>query len=252
MNEKLKYALLIDRYLNGEMDAEELHSFEEELQYNDELYVDLQFEKDIEHILSRNDILEFRDKVNKIVDEAREEKPRGRVIRIASRRMQLIAASIAILIAVSASLYFLYPRSYSNDKLFSMYYDSDRPVHVSRSGDASLVEALRHYQQKDYENAIVLFNEILDEQPANFSIRFYTGISYIETKQFSKAIEYFTHIIDHNNNLYVEPSEWYLGLSYLGNEQPDMAIQQFKIVAGDEISFYHDKAREILTRLTFD
>lgn len=249
MKEKEKYASLIDRYLSGEMGEEDICNFETELRSNKLLRAELQFEKDLRKILSRNDVVEFRDKVSSVINEAKNKQNSGRVILMSRRRVQLIAASVAILIAVSAAIFFLYPRSYSYDKLFTMYFDSDRPVHVSRSGDVDLVEALKHYQQKDYENAIVLFNEILKEQPANFSIRFYTAISYIETKQFYEAIEYFNKIIEHNNNLYVEPSQWYLGLSYLGNHQPNLAVTQFEKVAEDPYSYYHEKAKEILDRL---
>lgn len=249
MNDNLKYALLVDRYVNGEMNKEEIMSFEEKLQKNKYLQADVQLENDLNTVLAQKDILEFRQKVAEVMIRQNEIKQPVKIFRLTSRRIQLAAASITILILVSASLFLFLPRQSSNTKLFEKYYDSDRPVHVTRSGDVDLVEALRNYQQKNYEQAILLFNDVLITDPNNSAIRFYTGISFIETEKFTDAISCFQEIIRNNHSLYVEPAEWHLGLSYLRNGDEDLAVAQFKKVAADDISYYNSKATEILKQM---
>ncbi len=249
MNDNLKYALLVDRYVNGGMNKEEIMSFEEELQKNKDLQSDVQLENDLNTVLVQKDILEFRQKVAEVMIRQNEIKQPVKIFRLTSRRIQLAAASITILILVSASLFLFLPRQSSNTKLFEKYYDSDRPVHVTRSGDADLVEALRNYQQKNYEQAILLFNDVLITDPNNSAIRFYTGISFIETEKFTDAIRCFQEIIRNNHSLYVEPAEWHLGLSYLRNGDEDLAVAQFKKVAADDISYYNSKATKILEQM---
>lgn len=249
MNDNLKYALLVDRYVNGEMNKEEIMSFEEKLQKNKYLQADVQLENDLNTVLAQKDILEFRQKVAEVMIRQNEIKQPVKIFRLTSRRIQLAAASITILILVSASLFLFLPRQSSNTKLFEKYYDSDRPVHVTRSGDVDIVEALRNYQQKNYEQAILLFNDVLITDPNNSAIRFYTGISFIETEKFTDAISCFQEIIRNNHSLYVEPAEWHLGLSYLRNGDEDLAVAQFKKVAADDISYYNSKATEILKQM---
>lgn len=249
MNDNLRYALLVDRYVNGEMNKEEIMSFEEELQKNKGLQANVQLENDLNTVLAQKDILEFRQKMAEVMMRQKEIKQPAKTFRLTSRRIQLAAASIIILILVSASLFLFLPRQSSNTKLFEKYYDSDRPVHVTRSGDVDLVEALRNYQQKNYEEAILLFNDVLITDPNNSAIRFYTGISFIETEKFTDAISCFQEIIRNNHSLYVEPAEWHLGLSYLRNGDEDLAVAQFKKVAADDISYYNSKATKILEQM---
>lgn len=249
MNDNLKYALLVDRYVNGEMNKGEIMSFEKELQKNKDLQANVQLEKDLNMVLAQKDVLEFRQKIAEVMIRQKEIKQPAKTFRLTSRWLQLAAASITILIMVSAALLFFLPMQSSNTKLFKKYYDSDRPVHVTRSGDVDLVEALRNYQQKNYEQAILLFNDILITDPNNSAIRFYTGISFIETEKFAEAISCFQEIIKNNHSLYVEPAEWHLGLSYLRNGEEEMATAQFKKVAANDISYYNSKATEILKQM---
>ena len=88
MNDKVKYSLLIDSYLNGEMDDAGKSAFEKELFENRELQQELKLEEDILRILSMEDVLDFRMKVSEVIREAREKEHRGKVITI-SRRISL-------------------------------------------------------------------------------------------------------------------------------------------------------------------
>jgi len=250
MNNNIKYSLLIDRYLSGEMDDGEKVAFEEEVIDNKLLQRELKLEEDINRILSMDDMIDFRIKMVEVIREARARKNSGKVITFSRRKVIFAAAAAVVLVLLSVSAIFLLPQRTTNEKLFAMYYDSDKPIRVTRSGDDNLVEALRYYQQKDYLGAIGLFDEILVTDPENAAIRFYVGISFIETSQYEKAIESFQYIIDENDNLYIEPAQWHLGLCYLKNDQMDKAQEQFKRIASDERNYYKEDADEILEEIS--
>jgi tetratricopeptide (TPR) repeat protein len=248
MNEKYKYLLMIDRYLAGEMDSVEARAFELELQSNKELIQELAFERDLSDLLKQQNIIEFRQKLSDAILESKKEKHRGRLIPLTRKSYALVAASITILIMVAASVYFLMPKTYSNNRLFSMYYDSDK-LNITRSESTYLVEALRFYQQKNYTTAIDLFNEVIANDPSNAAVRFYLAISYIETNQIDKAIANLEEIIHNGKNLYIEHAQWYLGLCLLKINQTDQAIALFRNIAFDTNNYYRNDASRLLNQI---
>jgi tetratricopeptide (TPR) repeat protein len=166
------------------------------------------------------------------------------------RRWQLAAAAaIAVLMIAGGALLLTQQRSYTAEKLFSMYYDTDRTIELTRSGNANIVEAILKFQQKDFQGASLLFAEILDKDSSNIAVWFYNGISYIETNRIDDAVKAFRYIIDDKNNLYVEHAEWYLGLCYLKNEQIDYAVEQFRKIAADQKNYHNKEANKLLEKL---
>lgn len=248
MTRKLKYSQLIERFLAGEMNEDELRWFSKELQFNAELSTELKLEKDLDKILLDEDVVEFRRKLLSIMNANKQSK--APIIRLQPRRWQLAAAAaIAFLMITGGALLFTQQRSYTPEKLFSMYYDSDKTIELTRSGNANIVEAVLKFQQRDFQGASLLFAEILDRDSSNMAVWFYTGISYIETDRIDDAANAFKFIIDNEKNLYVEHAEWYLGLCFLKNEQIDFAVDQFRKIAVDQNNFHKQEAEKILQKL---
>ncbi|MCX6235659.1 MAG: tetratricopeptide repeat protein [Bacteroidetes bacterium] len=248
MNEKYKYLLMIDRYLVGEMDSAEARAFELELQSNKELIQELAFERDLSDLLKQQNIIEFRQKLSDAISESKQKKYRNRIIPLTRKSYALMAASVTILIMIAASVYLLMPKTYSNSRLFSMYYDSDK-LNITRSEGTYLVEALRLYQQKDFPTAIDLFNDVIADDPNNAAVRFYLAISFIETNQVDKAIINLEEIINNGKNLYVEHAQWYLGLCLLKINQTDQAIELFRNMAYDTNNYYRNDASRLLNQI---
>ncbi len=248
MTRKLKYSQLIERFIAGEMNEDELRWFSNELQLNTELSIELKLDKDLDKVLLNEDVIEFRRKLLSIYDEKKQSAPK--VVRLQARKWQLAAAAaIAVLMITGGALLFTQQRSYTPEKLFSMYYDSDRSIELTRSGNANIVEAVLKFQQKDFQGASLLFAEILDRDSSNMAVWFYNGISYIETDRIDDASKAFKFIIDDKKNLYGEHAEWYLGLCYLKNEQIDFAVNQFRKIAVDPNNYHKEEAERVLDKL---
>lgn len=249
MTRKLKYSQLIERFLAGEMNEDELRWFSNELQSNAELSTELKLDKDLDKILSEEDVVEFRRKLLSVYNENKQLKA-PRIVRLQPRKWQLAAAAaIAVLMITGGALLFTQQRSYTPEKLFSMYYDSDRSIELTRSGNANIVEAVLKFQQKDFQGASLLFAEILDRDSSNMAVWFYSGISYIETDRIDNAVDAFNFIVNDGNSLYVEHAEWYLGLCYLKNEQIDSAVDEFRKIAVDQNNYHKKEAEKILANL---
>lgn len=249
MTRKLKYSQLIERFLAGEMNEDELRRFGNELRSNTELSTELKLDKDLDKVLLDEDAVEFRRKLLSIINESKQvDSPK--IVRLHPRKWQLAAAAtIAVLMITGGALLFTQQRSYTPERLFSMYYDSDRSIELTRSGNANIVEAVLKFQQKDFQGASLQFAEILDRDSTNMAVWFYNGISYIETDRIGDAINAFQYIIDNKKNLYFEHAEWYLGLCYLKNEQIDFAVDQFRKIAVDQSNYHKEEALKILAQL---
>ncbi|MBW6492074.1 MAG: hypothetical protein K0B15_12865 [Lentimicrobium sp.] len=250
MTNKLKYSQLIERFIAGEMKEDELRWFGKELQSNAELSAELKLDKDIDNILFDEDVVEFRRKLISVFNESKQQEVSPKIIRMQPRRWQIAAAAaIAILVMAGGVLLMTQQRSYTAEKLFSMYYDSERTIELTRSGNANIVEAILKFQQRDYQGASLLFAEILDKDSSNIAVWFYNGISYIETNRIDDALKAFRYIVDDKDNLYVEHAEWYLGLCYLKNEQIDFAVEQFQKIAANQQNYHNKEANKLLEKL---
>lgn len=250
MTNKLKYSRLIERFIAGEMKEDELQWFGKELQTNAELSEELKLDKNLNNILIDEGVVDLRQKLISILNESKQRVVAPKIARMQPRSWQIVAAAvIAVLVIAGGALLLTQQRSYTAEKLFSMYYDSESTIELTRSGSSNIVDAILKFQIRDYRGASLLFAEILDKDSSNIAVWFYNGISYIETNRMADAISAFKYIVEDKNNLYVEHAEWYLGLCYLRNGQIDLAIEQFSMIAADENNYHRKEADKILVKL---
>lgn len=241
----------IDRFLSGEMGEDEKNTFELELKLNAQLSKELNLSLEIDEMIAEDEeILEFRQQLQDI--HVKKSSSIGRKITFHgfNRNWYRVAAAITLLIMLSAMIYLVIPRDYSNERLFSMYYSTEKVLTVSRSADNQLIEALFKYQQKEFSDAARLFEAILREDETNIVIRFYSGIAYIETQYYNEAITAFKKIIEGEDNLYSEHAGWFLGLTYLRINETDKAIQVFEDIKNDANNYYQQQADELYSKLS--
>jgi tetratricopeptide (TPR) repeat protein len=248
MKTNFKHSATIEHYLAGEMAPHERTAFKRDLKSNPDLAEELKLSQSIDSALMRDDIIDLRQKLIAAIHAGRVVKEEVPVVHMYTRKWWYAAASLVALVAVAATLYLQVPRTVSNDKLFTEYYNSENIVDQTR-GDQNIVEAVIKFQQKDFATASELFKSILDKDNSNIAVWFYYGISNIETKNYDNSIKAFNTIINQNDNLYIEHAEWYLGLCYLKDNQKDKAIAQFAVVANNPDNFHRQEAKNILEKL---
>jgi tetratricopeptide (TPR) repeat protein len=248
MTNNFKHSASIEQYLANEMAPAEREAFKNELRSNPGLVQELKLAQSIDSAISREDVIDLRQKLIAAINAGQATKAGVPVVHIYSRKWWYAAASLLALCAVVATLYLQTSRSVSSESLFTQYYNSENIVDLTR-GDENIVEAVIKFQQKEYSTASQLFKHILDKDKSNIAVWFYYGIANIETKNYNNSINAFNTIIKQNDNLYIEHAEWYLGLCYLKNNQKDKAIDQFVIVASNPDNFHRQEAKNILDKL---
>ena len=252
MRKKLNFTKLIESYLDGELEGEELKWFRDEINSNPELSGELKLHQEIEHALNEKDIIDLREQLEGIHKTVVSETSKYSIKPIKRKRVSVAVASLAVVIIVSFFIYQLHNNTYSNEKLFIMYYEPYEGISTIRSGDPNtdkmLYQAMKKYESKNYENALILFEQVLAKDSLDLTTNFYTGISAMENRKYVEAKKPFNRIINHNDNLYIEQAEWYLALCYLITDNTLKARTQFKKIV-DNNSFNNCKAKKILTEI---
>jgi tetratricopeptide (TPR) repeat protein len=251
MEQLSKYHDYIQPFLDGELSREDLDWISKELESNAVLADDIKLYREVDQAIREQDVLDLRNQLNVVhnsLDEAiRNPKKTPRYRKVIS---YAAIASLAVLISVGV-LYKLQNKKLGNVEIFEKYYEPYEITMVYRSGEESqklMAEAMQYYDAGRFQDAIVLFEKLLTQDPNAMETNLYSGISYLEVERYSDADRSFNKIIDHNDNLFIEPAEYFLGFCYLMTTDTETARNHFRKIAKSNSS-YKDKALEISKRL---
>ncbi len=253
MNNQIDYSGLIDKYLNKKMEKEELRWFTREMKAYPSLAEEVRLQKEIGEAILNEETLAFRAQISSLFDKKTNGNTRAKSkkIRIPGT-VRVAVASLAALVMMGAGIWFYTYRTIEPDKLFETYYEPYDGVMNVRSGNSEvaglLSAAMQKYEQREFESALLLFETVLANDRNNVTSRFYSGISSMETDRFNNAEMSFNEIIQHEDNLFIEHAEWYLGLCYLKTGKIEEAEQLFSAIAGND-GYYSNQARRITRRL---
>ena len=230
----------IIRYLNGEMDGDELIDFENRLDTDETLAEEfsgfvtkVSFKQELKH---------------KWMAETGN-TGRGRIIPF--HRISIIAAVIVVLLVPSAFIaYYLS----SSSSLINDYY-MDYPVTGSHRGvDATggkqniLSGAYEAFKKSNFEEATVLFKKQCNNPGLAVESNLYAGISLLRAKKEKdthEALQHFNIVMATDNNRN-DAAEWYKALALYELDEKETARDVFKKIANSPHHFRKQKAIEVL------
>jgi hypothetical protein len=218
---------LFDGYLNKILPEDEHKHFENRLK-NDE---DFRSEFD-EYLESTKAIklIALREELGHIIDinESKNNRFRRSLVWVP------IAASLLFLI------FYFWPNANKSSKdLFLTYYRPYPNVITTRSEPNRLTKALQAYTINDYNNAILLFNEI---SPATDTTLFYRGISYLSMAKPDSSLVYFSRVTP--NSAFHQQVNWYMAMAFLLNNDRSSATLYLEKIKSDQ--FNSKDAQKIL------
>jgi tetratricopeptide (TPR) repeat protein len=244
----------IEDYINNDMEESLMGSFEDELLNNQGLSAEVKLSREINEAIGEKEIMLLRESLKDIKDseiETDSHQKRG----ISAPRLRKViwyvaAASVILMLGLNITFQ---NHSYTGPELYNEFY---RPLdgNMGATRSASLPEerllnqALVKMNNKEYDAALKLFSEILAKDGRNIVGNYYTGTIHQQEGQFEDAIHSFTNVISQGDNLFVEQSEWYIGLCYLNRNEPQKAIRQFRKIS-ESNGYYHQQAKAILKKL---
>jgi tetratricopeptide (TPR) repeat protein len=244
------------KYLDGELSEVEVLEFEKLLKSDPDLSKELNFVKDIEKCFQDKSLETFKSSLQRarqnFVESEQSQKGRTRVLIPELKRYSRIAAVVLILItSVVAVVHILSLKPNRNEKLFTQYFQPYQGDVSSRS-DANAVTnlqfAFQAYNNKQYHEAISLFDKVLASDNSMLRVCFYKGISSIECGDFMLALNSFKQVTSNLSSPYYAQSRWYMALTWLKLNKPENAKLHLEWLIQND-SYYGKKASAILAEL---
>ena len=236
-----------EKYIDDELEGIELLDFEKLLSTDKDIKRDYNLSLEINKSIIEDDVMALRETMDSIYKKDSKVK---RIFSLApKRKFYYAAASVVLLIATGGLVQRLSVPDLDNNAVFEKYYAPYDATITYRSGNAeidkTLLRALGSYEKEDFEQALVLFEEILNLRKDDMAVNLYSGISYMEEEQYQKASTSFNSIITNNNNLFIEQAKWYLSMCYIKTGNNNDAKNILKELINEQ-SYYEEQAGRVL------
>ena len=250
---------IIQKYLDHDLSDKDMKRFEADLGSSPELQADLGLYQEIDEALADTEVLSFRDQLTDLRKETKKDGKNSKSpIRFNKPWHYAATAAIALILAIGLAS--AIDRPLSNKDLLKKYYKPYEVALMNRSlsqeqataenlrAETYLNKATVSYQEGDFKNAVDHFELFLESQPNDAGARLYLGISLYEEDRYHDAESSLNKVVDHQDNLYVEQAEWYLGLCYLALNENELARRKFAILASGN-SEKAEEARKLLRKI---
>jgi len=204
----------IDRYLANEMDAAERQAFEEQLRQDSELAEKLNIYSEASQSLAAKQPTEaseqaFRNTLNALIEEEKQNSSSS-----APTRWYIWAAAACITLAIVAVVYSVI------DKPEYTEYAHFQPLELTQRGSNAALQthAQEAFNAKNYDQALVYINSLLNNDPHNADLLLHKGIALLELDRTTEADATFKQV-SASPSVYRNQAQWLLALSALKQKE---------------------------------
>jgi hypothetical protein len=238
MNKDLHDDELLLRYLDGELSEEDRKQLSVEIETDKELQSRIEDLKiTIEAIKHAGTALKIKamhaDMMKQVKAEEKNDSPVRKMIRLT---MAIAASAILVIVAIG-----IYTLQLSNSKIFDEHFlnyatSNSRGINENNSKLTGLFREGKY--QQVVENGKAAITTPMDQ--------LLIAVSYLQLKQPSAAIPLLITL--QPNERFSNDADYYLGMAYLENNQPGLALQEFKKIREDGSHPYHKQVNNALIR----
>lgn len=241
-----KTIALFDDYLQGALSPEDKKSLELRIESDEELKDAFAIFKHLNGHLSHTfskERADFKLSLEKAsaqyFDKETAAKKEVKVIRF--KPMRYLVAACVVMLFGTIFWFQMQEATYSD------YSFKGSIEFVERGGvEDAFAKAEKAFNNGAYEDAIVHFDTILENDPLNAQVLYYKGIALVEVDEYAKAEKVFQNLIQ-GNSLFKNKAHWYLALSLLKQDR----IQDCKILLQmiPESAEDYERAQDLLKKL---
>jgi hypothetical protein len=233
--------LLVARYVEGDMDEVENADFEARLLNDNELQQHFKDYQNIHQTLKMKlaDREAFEDTLKGLNTKYFAEAPKVFSFKPSIRWLSGIAAILVIALFIWAPW---------NANLYESYADDSNMLVTERGAEVAtdLDKAASFYNQENYTEANLIFQELYAKQQSNAMIGYYYGLSLIRTNKADKGREILIPLYN-GESVYKYDSAYAIALSYLKeNNKADCKAWLQKIPVK---TTRYKQAKELLAKL---
>ena len=208
---------MINRYLEGEMNGEEMNAFEEQMQQDAELQNEVALIKDINETLKiklhpGENEQALRNSLQGISAEYFSKETKETKIILFRQRRWITAAAAVLIMALILTVW----QPWKKEDLYKQYASIQMPGIAERGipADSLLKPAVENFNNKKFAEAIPDFEAVLRDSAENNFVQYYYAIALLQNNQTEKSRTEFTALYN-GVSLFKYDAAFYMALSYL-------------------------------------
>lgn len=169
------------------------------------------------------------------------------------RLYSIISIAASILLLFIASQVYQDAIQPSADKLVADYLSKPLPHNFGRKGiteEHIRANGNEAYQTENYKDAIINYTQLMDDEKGDIVDQFYLGLSYLYNNQVEQAIQALSAAksMELSNTFQdKEDINWFLSLAYLKNGQKDAAKKELNFIITNNLYRSVDAAKLLST-----
>ncbi len=238
----------IEKYLDGQMSAEERAAFEKNISEDPVLKEELQLHQEMRLFLAKREgRLQLEQQLQQIGAEyfpqhsSQTGKSRGKLTPVFRRYWAIMAVAASFALLVTA--YFLF-----RTPLYDQFAIHPPLALVEKSATQEQLqyEAETAFNSQHYKQAEALLEQLLQNHPDDDLTRIYLGIAKMEVGKMPQARELFTQVASEDPAIR-DFAQWNLVLSYLKTGDKERCRELASRFSPD--SPYFEKAQKLLKKL---
>lgn len=245
MNHDQETYELIERYLQGDLQGDELVRFEQAMQEDAALVAEVELQQSVQQLLAEEGVQSLDQQLTDLRKDYGAETPK----LLPFRKIWFAAAAVLVL-AIAYIGFFMQADPLSGEEAFTSYFEPYPADNAVRSEGDSLKQSqialgLEAYERADYEEAMRLLQPLLKE---SVRARFYYGVSQLAIGETEKATAILAEM-GNENSIYEDPAAWYSALGLLKLGERERAVNLLERIVEVARGKYRNQAIELLKKL---
>jgi predicted Zn-dependent protease len=240
---------MINRYLDGEMNAEELKAFELLMQQDVDLQKEVELTKDVLSTLTiklqpGENEKALQHSLTEMNTEYFSTKTQQAKIISVNRRRWMTAVAAIFIMALLLTLW----QPWKKEDLFQQYAAIQMPGIAERGAatDSLLKQAVENFNNKKFAEAIPAFEKILRDSAENSFVQYYYAIALLQNDNIKKARVQFSALYN-GASIFKNDAAFYMALSYLKENNILVCKDWLNKIPADNATWF--KAQELLKKL---
>lgn len=239
---------LVKKYLANELSPQERNAFEQEMENDPFLMEAIEGLSMVNNQWSMDAIEKVEEEVNHKIDMKINEPKKGKVVSMSFFRYAAAACIIGIIGFASYKMIFV-TKQLDEQAIYASYFkpltNPDATVR-GENGATDESQAIQAYEKEDYFEAVNAYQKLVANNPDNVKNNLFLGISFLGTNQPKKAIDVLNKIT--TSEEFHFDIQWYLALAYIKNKELQNAQTTLSNLTKEE-NYYQKEAQEILDKL---
>ncbi len=242
----------IEAFIDGELEAALLEEFNAELEVNSDLIAEVELRRQVNEVPGEMDVYKLRSALNDAKESIKSNKVRNLIPEVDNKLYKFLRTSVAIIIALIGVAGVLNSGYLSLDNAYDKFYETPTwSAERSISVDLNILKEVQSaYSAENYSEVLGFKEKIQKNLKENPVLNYYYGASSQKLNKFEEAIEEYSQVINHGDNLFIEEAEWYRSLCYmrLGNS---IKAKHELLAIVEKNGYFKNDAKAVLRRMKF-